>query len=1296
MKKRLFVLFITFVLIFTMTMGTQSAAFAQLSNSDAASSIAADWMKYASDDLYISQLSIPGTHDSGTKECAMGQCQGKTIEWQLEHGVRFLDIRLVIGDSVDDLRVYHGEFSAELNFGDVMKTVKTFLEENPSECIIMSIKNEKGDREQHGKNFDEYLEEKYIENSDWKDLFYTKTSIPKLSEARGKVVLLRRYGNSSLGLNASSGWTDKGKDITINKGTYKIRVQDYYSPDTNLPLSSKAKAYAKDEKKPAVEAFDEKAKSGSSSNTLWINFTSGNILGLCTDDVADVLNPYIEEKFKDDYLKGVFHGIVAMDWVEDSESQAVFMTNKLERKVNFEIRVNDQSGKTLKGSHTIKLGSADGLGKTYDVNSNGNGTYTANIDPRETSLKLKIDNKEIDTLSVDTESERLSTGYVYQLVYKSSAYIAENDLPTDNNVYKSGESVTVSTKTYEAEGDITFLGWSVNGSSVGVGETFTIGTNRYTLTDMWRNPAQSWTDYTTLKSECYYVNVDTTVKNLRVQEEANPVVIVPEGITLTCNGSDGATWQLGGKAGIYVPEGASITFVGGGTVYAYGGDAASGEAGRDGGTGKASKDGYSGGSGAPGGAGGAGAGAGIGTDGGLGASAGTNWIGSGTNAIEKKSYSGKNGGTGNDGKAAAAAGTVYNDGVSLVAKGGSAGQGGAGGSAGASVTYKAENNYYTASGGGGGGGGAGGSAGADIGTGGTGGGGGSYGGEGGCVYNSGNGKSAGGEGGKGGYSGTAASTSGTDGKNGTSALNDGETYYNNYAGKSSSGGKGGTATSKTVQSNSPYIKSTVTLDSSKNSTTNATSSGTTSLSAYYGKAYGKITVPSLTGYTFGGYWTGRNETNVGGEKFYQGTGIQAINSKGESKKEHDSFENMTLYASWQPIKYTIAYNANGGSGSMSSDTNRSYDVSYRLKANTYTRDGYIFSGWATNASSTTARYQDASSVKNITSTNAATVTLYAVWEKEAEPTEKVMSEANAKIALWESEEFKALYSEAEQKKLADIVSKTKSSIKTATTNAAVETAIQTAESEIAELETKDEQLAQKKADAKAELQSYKSNVTYRDAEAASRNSIITEGVKAIENAASVEQVDSKLAEYKAKIDALKTAADYEADEAAELAAAKAEAIEKLSEGINESDYDADKYSEIKSCINEGEAKINAATTKAEVESALNAALVKRNAIPTKAQTENEAFENAKQSAIETLQNYGDVETQRMYRYKQRIELKKIIRESVKEINKISAESGSASISTALAEAMEKIEKLPTGSELDTAEVKAALERLAKS
>ena len=118
------------------------------------------------------------------------------------------------------------------------------------------------------------------------------------------------------------------------------------------------------------------------------------------------------------------------------------------------------------------------------------------------------------------------------------------------------------------------------------------------------------------------------------------------------------------------------------------------------------------------------------------------------------------------------------------------------------------------------------------------------------------------------------------------------------------------------------------------------------------------TKPTRTGYTFAGWAT-------------SSTGAVAY----ASGANYTNNANVTLYAKWTANTYTVAYNSNGGSGSMS-NTTFTYNVSGTLRTNTFTRTNYKFIGWATSAGGSVA-YTDAQSVKNLAT--SGTKTLYAVW-----------------------------------------------------------------------------------------------------------------------------------------------------------------------------------------------------------------------------------------------------------------------------------------------------------------------------
>lgn len=85
-------------------------------------------------------------------------------------------------------------------------------------------------------------------------------------------------------------------------------------------------------------------------------------------------------------------------------------------------------------------------------------------------------------------------------------------------------------------------------------------------------------------------------------------------------------------------------------------------------------------------------------------------------------------------------------------------------------------------------------------------------------------------------------------------------------------------------------------------------------------------------------------------------------------------KNITLSVAVPALpSWTIAYNANGGSGAPSSQT-KWKDQSLTLSSTKPTRTGYTFKGWATSASGAVAYASGASYTAN------AAATLYAVWQ----------------------------------------------------------------------------------------------------------------------------------------------------------------------------------------------------------------------------------------------------------------------------------------------------------------------------
>lgn len=189
-----------------------------------------DWMKGIPDNFLISEINLPGTHNSATKRVRfpfISQCQNASIFEQLNMGVRFLDIRVETSDN--RLKLVHGiadcfkptDKKERLFLEDVIEDCASFLRANPSETVIFSLKRDHGDSEE--RVFDLFFKKYVSDNGIW----YKENRIPALGEVRGRLVLLRRccidtdndeYTDLNTGLNFT-GWRDRGKR---NGGGYDI------------------------------------------------------------------------------------------------------------------------------------------------------------------------------------------------------------------------------------------------------------------------------------------------------------------------------------------------------------------------------------------------------------------------------------------------------------------------------------------------------------------------------------------------------------------------------------------------------------------------------------------------------------------------------------------------------------------------------------------------------------------------------------------------------------------------------------------------------------------------------------------------------------------------------------------------------------------------------------------------------------------------------------------------------------------------------------------------------------------
>jgi uncharacterized repeat protein (TIGR02543 family) len=183
----------------------------------------------------------------------------------------------------------------------------------------------------------------------------------------------------------------------------------------------------------------------------------------------------------------------------------------------------------------------------------------------------------------------------------------------------------------------------------------------------------------------------------------------------------------------------------------------------------------------------------------------------------------------------------------------------------------------------------------------------------------------------------------------------GTTYQDKASVKSLTSTDGGTVTLYAQWKPTEY-DITYVLDGGTNNSANP--------STYTGKEDIPLSDPTRTGYTFDGWYTSST---------FSGTAISTI------VNGHPC--DLTLYAKWIPITYTVKFDGNAPEyteGSMP-DMKLEYGTASTLTANSYSFSGYTFGGWNTESDGSGTTYADKASVKNLTTTDGAIVTLYAGW-----------------------------------------------------------------------------------------------------------------------------------------------------------------------------------------------------------------------------------------------------------------------------------------------------------------------------
>ncbi|KAL2885200.1 1-phosphatidylinositol phosphodiesterase [Ceratocystis lukuohia] len=163
-----------------------------------------DWMSTMEDTVFLSQLAIPGTHNSMTDriEDSRLQTQNVPLFEQLRGGIRYIDISCRCIDN--HIMVYNEAVDTGYSLDDVLTTIYNFLDEHSRETIILRIQN--GGISDDSKSFLGCIERYFVPGTKLGDradqYIYSRNadnSIPILGHVRGKVLILQDFKSSPPG-----------------------------------------------------------------------------------------------------------------------------------------------------------------------------------------------------------------------------------------------------------------------------------------------------------------------------------------------------------------------------------------------------------------------------------------------------------------------------------------------------------------------------------------------------------------------------------------------------------------------------------------------------------------------------------------------------------------------------------------------------------------------------------------------------------------------------------------------------------------------------------------------------------------------------------------------------------------------------------------------------------------------------------------------------------------------------------------------------------------------------------------
>ncbi|KRX08392.1 PLC-like phosphodiesterase, TIM beta/alpha-barrel domain [Pseudocohnilembus persalinus] len=263
------------------------------------------WMKDLPDQSFISNITIPGTHNSlamygGYLKITPCQCQSWSVKDQLRAGLRFFDLRGKLSNG--KFRAYHEVMDQRVDIKDVFNDFYDFLDKNPSEFLAINLQYELYD----GKQYDEQLTKCFEEL-----IYNQQTTINNINQ--------NSLQNNKRNKIRENYWIIQKEIPTVQDSRGKIFLVSNWKYPNSLNWKQCVKQNAWDakieEKIKLISEFNEKSRRGiqlqkikkQEDQQLYVNFLTANVLTKWALSYSKILN-----KFYSENCNG--RGIILMDF----------------------------------------------------------------------------------------------------------------------------------------------------------------------------------------------------------------------------------------------------------------------------------------------------------------------------------------------------------------------------------------------------------------------------------------------------------------------------------------------------------------------------------------------------------------------------------------------------------------------------------------------------------------------------------------------------------------------------------------------------------------------------------------------------------------------------------------------------------------------------------------------------------------------------------------------------------------------------------------------------------------------